>query len=71
MPAENNGTMWRMLQLRGQLDLTAETLDVHRCREVGRQDLHHDFARQRGLLSDEDARHSAAAELALECVRTA
>ena len=41
------------------------------CRELGRQHLHDDFAPEPMLVGDEDARHAAAAELALERVAAA
>ena len=40
-------------------------------REIGREDLHHDFALEAQFLGDEHPPHAAAAELALEAVGVA
>lgn len=61
----------RVLQLRGKLNLAAESLDVHGRGEVGRKYLYYDFASERQLLGNKHPRHSAAAQLALEGVVTA
>jgi hypothetical protein len=58
----------RMLELGGKLDLAAEPLDVDGGGELGQKHLHHDFAAQRPFVSDENPRHSAAAQLALQQV---
>ena len=43
-----------MLQLRRELYLAPESLNVDRCGEVGRQNLNHDFPAERSLFSEED-----------------
>ena len=58
----------RVLQLRGELDLAPEPLDVDGRGEIRQQHLHHHFASERSVLGDEDPRHAAATELALEDV---
>ena len=58
----------RMLQLGREEDLAIEALDVHARRELGRQHLHDDLATERGVFGEEDARHAATAELALDRV---
>ena len=60
-----------MLELRGELDLPAEPIDAHAGGELGQEHLDHDLAAQRGLVRQEDARHAAAAQLALEAVGAA
>jgi len=57
-----------VLKAGGKLDLALEALDVDRGRELRRQDLDHDVAAERRLLSEKDARHAAAAELTLEAI---
>ena len=61
----------RVLQLRGELDLAAEAVDVETRAELGRQHLDDDLAAERRLLGDEHAAHPPAAELALEAVGAA
>ena len=51
-----------------ELDLALEPLGADAGGELGRQHLHDDLAAERGLVGDEDARHPAAAELALDGV---
>ena len=58
----------RMLQLGRELDLAAEPVDADARRQLGQQHLDHDVPAQRGLDRQEDPRHPAAAELALEAV---
>ena len=53
---------------RGELDLALEAVDVDALRQFGRQDLDDDLARPSAFFGDEDARHPAAAELALDGV---
>ena len=60
-----------MLKSRGELNLAPEPLDVDGRRQIRRQHFYDYFATERNLLGDEDARHSAAAELALEHVAIA
>ena len=57
-----------MLQRCGELDLAPEALDVTPAASLRRQHLHDDAAAERGLPGEEDVRHSAAAELALDAV---
>ena len=61
----------RVLEPRGELDLATEAVDAHAAGEVGWQDLDHHRATQRTLGGDEDARHPAAAEFALDGVALA
>jgi hypothetical protein len=56
----------RMLQPRRELNLPAKALDADLRRELWRKYFHHDFTPQRRVLGDEDARHTAATELAIE-----
>ena len=58
----------RMLELRGELDLAPEPVDVHPRGEIGRQHLDDDRPRQRALPGDEHAAHPPAHELAIELV---
>ena len=58
----------RVLQLGRELDLAAEPVDAHARRELGQQHLDDDVPAQRRLDRQEDPRHPAAAELALEAV---
>ena len=58
----------RMLQRRGELDLAPKALDVDAGRHLGREHLHDDAPSERRLLGEEDVRHSAATELALDSV---
>ena len=58
-----------MLELRDHEDLALEALDVDAGDELRRQHLDDDSAAERRVVRDEDARHPAAGELALEDVR--
>jgi len=53
-----------------ELDLSSESLGTHHAAEVRWKHLHHDSAAECDLPRDEDARHPAAAKLALEIRRT-
>ena len=55
-----------MLKRRRDPYLALEALDGHVPRALRRQDFHHDAAAECRLGRDEDARHSPAAELALQ-----
>ena len=61
----------RVLQRRGELDLTPEALDVHAGSHLRRQHLHDDAPPQGHLVSQKDARHATAAQLPIERVTTA
>ena len=61
----------RMLELGGELDLAPEPVDVHAGRELGEQHLDHDLSAERLLVGEEDVRHAAPAELAVEHIRLA
>ena len=61
----------RMLQLGGELDLAPEPIHAHAGGELGEQHLDDDPAAERGLVRQEDARHAAPAQLALEPVGVA
>ena len=56
----------RMLQLGDELDLAAEPVHARRRREIRREDLHHHLAIERDIGREEDLRHPATAELALD-----
>ena len=58
----------RVLEPGGELDLALEAVDAHAGGELGRQHLDDDLAAERGARREEDARHAAAAELALDGV---
>jgi hypothetical protein len=58
----------RMLELCGELNLAAESLEIDSGRELGRQNFHDYFSSERSLLGEEYARHASASELALEGV---
>ena len=58
----------RILQLRGDPDLTLEPLRRHVRGKLGAQHLHDDSSPEPPFLGEEDARHSSAAELALDGV---
>ena len=66
-----HGNDVRMLQLGHEQDLAAEAVRAHPGGERGRQDLHDNAAAQGGLVRQEDARHPAPAELALDRVEPA
>jgi hypothetical protein len=51
----------RLLEARGQLNLTSEPVDVHAGHEIGVQHFHHHLASERRLLRHEDAGHAATA----------
>jgi hypothetical protein len=53
----------RVLEPRCQLDFASEAVDVETSAEIGRQDFYHDVATQLDFPGDEDARHSATAQL--------
>src|SRR5712671_6883433 len=57
-----------MLELRRQLDLTAEPVAIDPGREVRREHLDDDRAAERAILRHEDATHATAQKLALELV---
>ncbi len=63
-----NGYDVRVLQLRGELDLAAESLHAQGCRQVGRQHLDDHLTTERSLLGLVDAAHAAGAELPFESV---
>src|SRR5688500_7966514 len=60
-----------MLQAGSELYLSPEPVDADRRRHFRRQHFNNDFAAERRLFSDEDARHSATAELMLESIAVA
>ena len=60
-----------MLKLRGELDLSLESLDVDGSGELRRQNLYYDLSLEGRVLRDEHSRHSTAAELVLEGVGAA
>src|SRR5438105_3226518 len=60
-----------LLQRRGGPDLALEPLGADARREFRRQDLDHDFALESRFFRRKNARHPAAAKLALERVRAA
>ncbi len=60
-----------MLQVRRDLDLALEPLDVDARAELRGQYLDDDLAAERGLSRREDARHAAAAQLTFDLVRAA
>ena len=59
----------RVLELCGELDLSAEPLDAQTGGEVRRQDFDDDGPVERCLRGHEDASHPAAAELLADTVR--
>ena len=52
----------------GELDLSLEPLGRHSSCEFRREDLHDELAPEPDFVEEEDARHSAATELALQSV---
>ena len=58
----------RVLQLRGQADLAAESLAAHRCRQLGRQHLDHDLPLEPELFGQEHPAHRPATELPLDAI---
>ena len=60
-----------LLKRRRQLDLPLETIQAHLGRDVGREHLDDDLAAQPLLPREENARHPAAAELALDLIAAA
>ena len=58
----------RMLEARRHLDLSMEPLDADSRRELRREDLQRDGAAEGDLVGNEDARHAAPAELAVQTV---
>ena len=72
MPLRNAGGEHRhdarMLQSRRERDLAREALGGHVDADVRRERLEHDLTPERVFGGDEDARHPAAAELALDGV---
>ncbi len=60
----------RVLESRSKQDLAPKTLDVQPGDELGWQHLDDDGAMERRVSGDEDPRHTAAAELALDRVAT-
>ena len=58
----------RMMQLRGQHDLSAKALAIDAGREVGLQHFHDDSTAERLLDRDEDTAHAAAGQLAVDDV---
>ena len=63
--------MCGMLEARGEPDLLAEAVGRDGVGQLGREDLEHHLAVERDFGREEDARHAAAAELALESVGVA
>jgi hypothetical protein len=61
----------RVVELRRELDLAPEALDVDPGGQLRREDLDHDLPLERPLGGDEDAAHPAARELLLEVVGVA
>jgi hypothetical protein len=59
----------RMLQLRRNLDLAAETLAIDAGCELGRQYFYHDLSAEGSVGGDENATHARAGELALYVIR--
>lgn len=57
-----------MLESRGHLDFPLEPVGTDAGGDLGRQDFDDHFAPQRLLFGDEDPRHPAAAEFALQRV---
>ena len=70
-PAREQRHDVRVLELGGERDLALEALDGERAAASGREHLDHHLAAERGLAGDEDARHPAAAELAVQGVGVA
>jgi hypothetical protein len=60
-----------MLQLRCELNLTPEPLDVHGGGQLREKDLDHDLAAERTFVGHEYPRHPAPAELAFQLVGVA
>jgi multiple antibiotic resistance protein len=60
-----------MLKAGRELDLAIETFDVDAGNQIGRQNLYDDVSPQGLVARDKDARHSPAAQFAIECVRRA
>ena len=67
----DDGDDVRLLERRGELDLALEPLGRDRRGELGGEHLHDDLSAEPVLGGDEDARHPAAAELALDRVGAA
>src|SRR5687768_11253897 len=61
----------RVLESRRQLDLALEPLGAQPGRKVRRQHLDHDLSIDCHLVSEKDARHSAATELAFDAIPVA
>src|SRR6266567_907581 len=57
-----------MLELRGELDLSLESIETDSGSQLRRQDFNHDLATERVFFRDKYSRHTATAELALDCV---
>ena len=60
-----------MLKSCGELDLATEPVRIDPCCELGRKDFDDDLAIEVGLGCNEDARHSRAAELAVNAIGVA
>jgi hypothetical protein len=58
----------RMLQSRRELDLAPESIGVDSRCKIGRKDLDDDLTIELGLSRNKDARHSRAAQLAVDSV---
>jgi len=58
----------RMLQLRSELNLAAETVEHHFSRQLGREDLKDYFPAEGNLVGEEDTGHAAAAKLSFDRV---
>ena len=61
----------RILECRDELDLAGEAFGGYALGELGAQYLDHDVALQRAVSREEDSRHGASAEFALDQVRVA
>ena len=67
-PVDEHRDDVRLLQRRRHADLALEALGADSGGELRREDFDDDFAAEPDFVGDEDARHAAAAELALEGV---
>ena len=58
----------RVLELRRQVDLAAESFTAHGRRQLGRQHLDHDLPLEAELLGQEDPAQRSAAELPVDAI---
>jgi hypothetical protein len=71
-PLRSSGEKWndvRMLQSRGELNLTAESIGVDSRSEVGRKNFHYDLSLELSLGRYKYTRHPCPTELTLDAVR--